>query len=131
MTRKAVHEVREVQMAVDHLSTSAVSSSQAAASTVDADDNVDDDDKDGATEGNDMENKDDEDGKRVHVVLTGTGGKSGGSVEEGEEEEEEEGEESGEAHTAGLGSLAAPKPSGRITVPCPQLQAGKEKEWEK
>jgi hypothetical protein len=83
-------------------------------------------------EGDGTENKDNEDGKRVHVVLTGTSGKSGESAEEGEEEEEEsedEGEENGEVHPVGSGSLVAPEPSGRITVP--NSTAGKEKEWEK
>jgi hypothetical protein len=116
-----LHEVRKVRMAVNCLSTSAASSSQAVASTVDADD------EDGAVEGDGTENKDDEDGERVHVALTGTSRKSGESAEEGEE--------SREAHAAGLGTLVAPKPLGCITVPCPQLRGWKGKgvgkmQWE-
>jgi hypothetical protein len=110
-----IHEVHKVWTAVDCLSASAASSSQAAVSTMDADDNNDDNDEGGATEGDSVESKDDEDGKRVHVALVRTGRKLGESAEE------EEGEESGEVHVAGLGMLAAPKPLGCITVPCPQL----------
>ena len=82
---------------VNWLSASGAGSSQVAASTMDTDDSEDEDD-----EGKDMdgvESRDDEDGKRVDIALTGTGvdlGESAGE-EEAEAEEEKDEEEEAEA----------------------------------
>ena len=65
-------EVRRMRAAVDRLSACGASSSQAAASTVDVDDD-EGEDVDRAAESDGAESGDDEDGKRVDIALAGTG----------------------------------------------------------
>ena len=72
-----LHKVHGVQEVVNQLSTSAMSLLQVVVSTVDADDDMD---EDVAAEGDGMESRDgedNEDGKRVNVALMGTGTDSG------------------------------------------------------
>ena len=94
-------EVCGMQTAVNWLSSSGVSSSQVAASTMDAENNEDEDDEgkdvDRAVGRNGAESGDDEDSKRVDIVLVGTGADLGESAVEEEVEGEEEKDKQEEA----------------------------------
>ena len=115
-------------VAVDRLSASGVSSSQAAVSTVDAGDDEDEDDEgedvDRAAGSDGAKSGDDEDGKRVDITLAGTGAHLGESAEE-------EAEGSGPAHVAEAETFMPPTPSGCIRMPRPTMHSWKGKmHWE-
>ena len=130
-------EVRGMRVAVDRLSASGASSSQAVASTVDADDNEDQDDEgedvDRVVESVGTESGDDEDGERVDIALAGTGADLGESAEEeeAEAEEDEEAEGSGPARVAEAEMFTPPAPSERIRMPRPTTCSWKGKEVDK